>query len=96
MKRAEEVRAEHKLDTITHYLVKVFPGAAIAARRGHCGDYLVTVGSAALEDTYMLHIAKTVLTEAQPTVEELPSLFDQLQLARLLQERGEYHLDLPR
>ena len=29
MKRAEEVRAEHKLDTITHYLLKAFPGAAI-------------------------------------------------------------------
>ena len=96
MKRAEEVRAEHKLDTITHYLVKVFPGAAIGARRGHCGDYLVTVCSAGLEDTYILHITKTVLTEAQPTVEELLSLFDQLPLARVLQERGEYHLDLPR
>ena len=42
MKRAEEVRAEHKLEAITHYLLKAFPGAAIALHRAHRGDYLVT------------------------------------------------------
>ena len=37
MKRAEEVRAEHKLDTITHYLLNAFPGAAIVSYRAHRG-----------------------------------------------------------
>ena len=48
MKRVEEVRAEHKLDAITHYLLRAFPGAAIALHRAHRGDYLVTVCSGAL------------------------------------------------
>ncbi len=95
MKRADEVRAEHKLDTITHYLLKALPGAAIVSHRRHRGDYLVTVCSPALEDTHCLHIAKTFLNQTHPTVEELPGLFDQLQLARVLRERGEYRLDLP-
>ena len=95
MKRADEVRAEHKLDTITHYLLKAFPRAAIVSHRGHGGDYLVTVSSATLEDTHCLHIAKTVLNEAQPMVEELPGLFDELQVAQALGDRGEYRLNLP-
>jgi hypothetical protein len=39
MKRADEVRAEHKGDAITHYLLKAFPGAAIVSQRGHRGGW---------------------------------------------------------
>ena len=93
MKRAEEVWAEHKLDTITHYLLKAFPGAAIVSYRAHRGDYLVTICSAVLEDTHLLHVTAALLNEVHPTVEELPILFDRLDVLRLLREQGEYRLE---
>ena len=95
MKGVEEVRAEHKLDAITHYLLRAFPGAAIALHRAHRGDYLVTVCSGALEDTHLLHIAKTVLNDVHPTVEALIAWFDELRLPQVLREHGEYRLDGP-
>ena len=96
MKRAEEVRAEHKLEAITHYLLKAFPGAAIMSHRGHRGDYLVTVCSGVLEDTHLLHIDNTLLNDVHPTVEALAAWFEELQLPRVLREHGEYRLDVPR
>ena len=95
MKRAEEVRAEHKLDAITHYLLKAFPGAAIVPHRAYRGDYLLSVCSAILENTHLLYVTAAMLNEVHPTVEELPVFLDQLQLSRLLREHGEYRLDQP-
>ena len=48
MKLADEVRAENKLDTIAHYLLKAFPGAAILPAGVNGGDYRVTVCSSDL------------------------------------------------
>jgi hypothetical protein len=55
MRRADEVRAEHKLDAITHYLLKAFPGAAILSHRENDEDYVLAVCSAALHDAHPPH-----------------------------------------
>ena len=54
MKCADEVRAENKLDTIAHYLLKAFPGAAIMPVGMNGGDYLLTVCSSDLQGPYSL------------------------------------------
>jgi hypothetical protein len=92
MKRAEEVRTEHTLDTITHYLFKAFPGAAIRSARVNGGDSLLTVCTPYDTSPCTVHIAKAFLNKAHPTEEEIPVLFDHLQLPRILRERG--HFDL--
>ena len=92
MKRADEVAAEHKLDTITHYLLRVFPGAAIRSARVNGGDYRMTVSSSDLPGPYALHIPRTFLNDPHATVEEVPFLFDPLDLARVLRERGWFSL----
>jgi hypothetical protein len=80
MKRADEVRTEHKLDTITHYLLKAFPGAAIQAARVNGGDSLLTVRTPHVISPCTLRIPRAFLNEAHPTGEEIPVLFDHLQL----------------
>jgi hypothetical protein len=92
MKRADEVRTEHKLDTITHYLLKAFPGAAIQAARVNGGDSLLTVRTPHVISPCILRIPRAFLNEAHPTGEEIPVLFDHLQLPRVLGERRHYDL----
>ena len=91
MKSAEEVRAEHKLDAITHYLLKTFPGAELVSA-GEGETYRLTISAATLQRALTLHIASTFLKEAHPTVDEIPVLFDQLDLSTRLRERGQYAL----
>ncbi len=56
------------------------------------GDSLLTVCIPDLLGQYTLHIPKTFLHDAHPTVEEIPSLFDQIELVRILGERGRHSL----
>ena len=92
MKRADDVRAEHKLDAITHYLLQAFPGGVITLKMGNGGDVVLSVRSSNLLRTPTLHIAGSFLREASPAVDELSHLFEHLQLATLLRERGEHVL----
>ena len=92
MKKAEEARADSKLDMIAHYLLRTFPGATIRAAGGSGGDVQLTVCPAGFPTTATLHIMKAFLSEQHPPVEEIPRLLDQLDLSRVLVERGQYAL----
>lgn len=93
MRRADEVGAKHKLDTIAHYLLKVFPGAATRSAPVNGGDYRVTVTTPDLLGPCSLHISRTFLNDPHPTVEEVPSLFDYLNLARAVKQKWSiFHL----
>ena len=92
MREADEVRSESKLDTITHLLLRAFPGDAILSTRTNDGNYLLTICSADLEDLKTLHIAKSFLSAARPTADEIPLLFNLVKLPAVLGERGEYTL----
>ena len=86
------------LETTMAFLVRhldifvAFPGAAILSAGVNGEGHLLTVCSSALRGTKTLHIAKTFLREEHPTVDEIPVLFDQLELSRVLGERGQYTL----
>lgn len=54
MKRADEIRTGHRLDTITHYPLKVFPDATSMSHQGNGGGLSPDVCSAALEATHLL------------------------------------------
>ena len=92
MKRADEVRAEHKLDTITHYLLKAFPGGGIRSSVMSGGDYVLTVCFLTVAKTFTLHIPKGFLRDPRPAIDEIPHLFDGLELPRVLAHRGHYSL----
>lgn len=92
MKRADEVRAEHKLDAITHYLLKAFPGGVIKSSGLTGGGYLMTVCSLTVLKTITLHIPRVLLHDSRPAIEEIPRLFDELELSRVLGHRGHYSL----
>jgi hypothetical protein len=92
MKRADEVRAEHKLDTITHYLLKAFPGGGIRSSGMSGGDYVLTVCFLTVDRTFTLYIPKVFLRDPRPAIDEIPRLFDELELPRVLAHRGHYSL----
>ena len=93
MKKADEVRAEHKLDTITHYLLKAFPGGGVRSKGMSGGDYLLTVCAPTIDNPFTLHIPQVFLRDPRPAIEEIPRLFDELEVSRVLGHRGHYSLE---
>ena len=92
MNSADEVRAEHKLDTITHYLLKAFPGGEIKSSGVNGGDYLVTVRSSGFDNPLTLHIPTVFLRDHRLVAEEIPRLFDELEVPQVLAHRGHFSL----
>ena len=69
MKRADDVRAEHKLDAIAHYLLKAFPGGGIRLSGMNGGDYLVTVCPRTVHNPFTLYIPKGFIRDPHPAIE---------------------------